>query len=83
MLAGLPGWSAKPETLADILARGPLTTEHLRDSIHTRFGIEKRIISKKLHDLKRGRYKAWVPEGDVWKIPDTHPAKVAINEEEF
>jgi hypothetical protein len=71
----------QPEALAEILAKGPLTTEHLRDSLAIRFGVEKRIIGKKLHDVKRGRYKAWVPEGDIWRIPATHPA--AIKEEEF
>lgn len=72
------------EFLADLLSGGPMTLEHLVESIAARYDVPKRTIRTGLKDGQKSRYRAWVPEGDVWRIPDTHPAKaVDIKETDF
>ncbi len=72
-----------PEAIAEALSKGPLHTDHLVDSLHNRFGVDKRTIKAKLKKAMLGRYRAWAPEGDTWMLPATHPAKQKINEEQF
>lgn len=64
------------DVIAGILANGPMMTEHLVDTLVARFNVEKRIVGRKLRAAKGGRYRAWVPTGDTWVIPATHPAKM-------
>jgi hypothetical protein len=73
----------QPDAIAAELASGPMMTDHLADSLATKYGVEKRTTRRKLRDAALGRYRAWVPTGDTWMIPDTHPAKTTIREEDF
>jgi hypothetical protein len=49
-----------------------LHTDFLVDSLHNRFGIDKRTIKPKLKAAMRGRYRAWAPDGDTWMLPANH-----------
>jgi len=64
----------QPAVIRDMLAQGPLTTEHLTASIKARFGHEHlKTIRRKLEQASRGRYRAWMPDGVTWRVPVTEP----------
>lgn len=73
----------QPDALAAELATGPMQTNHLADSLSAKYGVDVRTTRRRLRETSGGRYKAWMPTGDTWRIPDTHPAKNIIREEDF
>jgi hypothetical protein len=65
---GSEEWS-QPEAIIEVLREGPMSTEHLADSLSVRWRVERRTIIKTLKKLSQSRYKAWQLSKDIWSIP--------------
>ncbi len=59
----------QPEALIDALSNGPLTLDHLSDTLAARYDAKRSEVKAKLRSKQRGRYRAWSKDGEVWEIP--------------
>lgn len=71
--AGTEEW-LEPNVLVRVLRKGALNTDQLAESISQEFALSKRKVKKALYEARRKRYRAWTPEGDIWRLPMDHPA---------
>lgn len=77
VLAG-PGseeW-CQPQALVEVLREGPMTTEHLADSLSVRWQVQRKTVIRTLKRLANARYKAWLLTENVWSIPATQPTEI-------
>lgn len=66
--AGTETWMQE-KTIAAVLRAGPLTTAHLAATLAQQHGVSVAKVRKALMAARLARYRAWVPEGDIWRIP--------------
>jgi hypothetical protein len=64
----------QPEALVAVLCKGPHHTEHLAEALSQYHNVALRKVRRGLQREMKGRYKAWAPDGTVWKLPSDHPA---------
>ena len=64
----------QPEALVAVLCKGPHHTEHLAEALSQYHNVALRKVRRGLQREMKGRYKAWAPDGTVWKLPGDHPA---------
>lgn len=59
----------QPEALVAVLREGPLSTEHLADSLALHWQVSAGVVRKRLRKLSTTRFKAWMLTDNVWSIP--------------
>lgn len=73
ILEGLSGRDSEEwiqvKALTDVLRKGPHTTDHLATTLSQQFKVDMQKVRRKLRELAKGKYRAWVPDGNVWKLP--------------
>ena len=77
---GSEGW-LQPEAIIAVLAKGPHHIEHLAEALSQYHNVSLAKVRRGLRGAAKHRFKAWAPDGEIWKIPGDHPA--AIKEHEF
>lgn len=70
---GSEDWQ-QPEALVAVLCKGPHTTEHLAQALAQYHNVQLRKVRRALQNGAKGRFKAWCPDGNVWRLPGDHPA---------
>jgi hypothetical protein len=73
--AGTEEW-LKPEALHHELKNGPMTTEHLAESLAERWTVDKKRVQRRLKRVAQTRYRAWMLTDDVWSIPAAEPKPI-------
>jgi hypothetical protein len=63
----------QPEALVEVLREGPMSTDHLADSLSVRWQVSSSLIKRRLKKMAAKRYRAWMLSEDIWSIPTMNP----------